>query len=109
MGLATFTMCPMGKQRHYIREWRKYRELNQDQLAERIGVQQPFISKIERGVQSPDLAFIEVAAEALNCTPTDLITRDPRDPEAIWDLYDKMTSTQRAQVVEIAKTLLKVS
>lgn len=109
MQVGSFKLLLMAKQRHFIKEWRKFRDLNQDQLAERIGVGQPYISKIERGVQSPDLEFLERAAEALSCSTTDLINRDPADPEAIWDLYDKMTTTQRAQVVEIAKTLLKVS
>jgi transcriptional regulator with XRE-family HTH domain len=99
----------MAKQRHFIREWRKFRDLNQEQLAERMGVGQPFISKIERGAQSPDLEFLERAADALNCSTTDLIKRDPNDPEAIWDLWEKMQPVQREQLVEIAKTLQKVS
>lgn len=100
---------PMG-QPHFIRAWRKHRGLSQVQLAERVGINQGNLSKIESGVRKYDQEFLEKAAEALGCEPADLLKRDPKAQaaEEIWDFYDKMTSTQKAQLVEIAKTLQKV-
>lgn len=95
----------MAKQRHFIREWRKARGLTQLQLAERIGIDKSYLSKIENFKKRYDQPFLEAAAEVLRCEPADLIVRDPSDPEGIWSLWDTLTGPQRVQVVEIAKTL----
>lgn len=97
----------MAKQRHYIKAWRKHRGLNQEQLAERIGVTQSFVSKIESGKQSPDLAFLEAASEALRCDIPDLIMRDPTAPGAIWSIWEQLDQSSRDQVVKIATTFKK--
>lgn len=34
---------------HFLREWRKYRGMTQDQLADRVGIERSAISKIEAG------------------------------------------------------------
>ncbi|PIB91266.1 hypothetical protein CSW62_06565 [Caulobacter sp. FWC2] len=101
---------PMG-QSHFIREWRKHRGLSQVQLAERVQINQGNLSRIEKGTRKYDQEFLERAADALGCEPADLLKVDPKAQasEEIWDFYDKMSSTQKAQVVEIAKALLKVS
>lgn len=102
--LARVTIWPMS-QRHFIREWRKHRELSQEQLAERIGINRAYLSKIEGGKRRYDQPFLEAAAEVLRCEPADLIIRDPSDPDGIWSIWDALSQPQRTQVVEIAKTL----
>lgn len=97
-------MWPMSS-RHFIREWRKHRGYNQDQLAERIGIDRSYLSKIENGAKRYDQIFLEAAAEALRCTPADLLMRDPSDPDGIWSIWDNLKPSQRLQVVEIAKTI----
>lgn len=99
------TMRPMPKRGHFIREWRKYRELTQDQLAERIGINRAYLSKIESGKRRYDQPFLEAAAEVLRCEPADLIIRDPTDPDGIWSIWDQLKPVERQQVVEIARTL----
>lgn len=96
-------------QHHFIRAWRKHRGLSQVQLAERVGINQGNLSKIEKGIRKYDQEFLEKAADVLGCDPADLLQRDPGASEAIWDLWDKMQPNQREQLVEIAKTLQKVS
>lgn len=92
-------------QRHFIKQWRKHRGLTQEQLAERIGITKSYVSKIEAGKKRYDQPFIEAAAVVLSCEPVDLIVRDPSDPDGIWSIWDTLKPTQRAQVVEIAKTI----
>lgn len=91
--------------RHFIREWRKFRGLNQEQLAERIGIGKPYVSKIETGKRRYDQPFLEAAAEALNCTPADLLVRDPSDPEGIWSIWDDLKPAERVQAVSVIKAL----
>lgn len=95
----------MARQAHYIKEWRKFRELTQEQLSERLGMDKGYLSKIENGKRRYDQPFLEAAAEALRCSPADLIIRDPTDPDGIWSVWDSLQPAQRLQVVEIAKTL----
>lgn len=97
--------APMGAQRHFIREWRKHRSLTQEQLAERIGISRPQLSKIEKGARKYDQAFLEAAAAELRIEPADLLVRDPSDPDGLWSIYDKLTPVERHQAVEIIKTL----
>lgn len=99
----------MSDQRHFIKEWRIHRGLTQQQMADRVGIDKSYLSKIENGKKRYDQPFLEAAAEVLNCEVADLIQRDPNDSEAIWALWDKMQPVQKAQLVEIAKTLRKVS
>jgi transcriptional regulator with XRE-family HTH domain len=99
------TIWPMPKRGHYIKEWRKHRGLTQDQLAERIGMDRAYLSKIESGKRRYDQPFLEAAAEILQCEPADLIIRDPLDPDGIWSVWDQLKPVEKSQVVEIAKTI----
>ena len=55
---------------------RRLRGLNQAQLAEKVGVSQPHISRIEKGDEGPPLALFRQVAEALNVTLSDLFAED---------------------------------
>ena len=91
--------------RHFIREWRKHRGLTQEQLAERIGISKPYLSKIETGSRRYDQPFLEAASEALRCMPADLLVRDPTDPQGLWSIYDGLTPIERSKLVEMARVL----
>ena len=69
----------------YFREWREYRGLTQDQLAERMETNKGAISKIENGHSTYNQSSLEAWALALQCEPADLITRDPNsdDPQSL--------------------------
>jgi transcriptional regulator with XRE-family HTH domain len=73
---------------HFIKEWRAHRALTQPQLAERLGTSKQSISRIEKGEQPYTQESLEALAQALDCTPADLISRDPRqEPDLpIFDL-----------------------
>jgi len=92
-------------QAHYIKEWRKFRGMTQEVLAERIGIARSYLTKIERGTRRYDQPFLEAAAEVLRCSPADLIVRDPTDPEGIWSIWATLSPRERQQVVGIARTL----
>lgn len=94
------------QQRIYLREWRQYRNLTQDQLADRIGISRVMVSKIERGLNPYHQAFLEAAAEALMCEPADLLVRDPSKPEAIWSIWESIPPTVRPQAIAILKTFM---
>lgn len=105
LGARGVTMWTMSKRGHYIKEWRKFRGLTQVQLAERIGIDRAYLSKIESGKRRYDQPFLEAAAVVFQCAPADLIIRDPTDPAGIWSIWETLDAPQRTQVVEIAKTI----
>lgn len=93
------------RNRHYVREWRKYRHLTQEQLADRLGVATSTISQLETGKQGYSQAILEALADALSCQPADLLRRDPNKEGEIVDLFDGLTDERRALAVEMLKTL----
>jgi transcriptional regulator with XRE-family HTH domain len=99
----------MAKKPHYIREWRKHRQLTQEQLAERIGIARSYLTKIERGTRRYDQPFLEAAAEQLRCEPCDLIMRDPSDPEGIWSIWDQLKPSQRIQAMAVLRAITSVA
>ncbi len=93
---------------HFIRKWREARGLSQEAFAEAVGRERSYVSKIENGNRKYDQVFLETAADALGVTPADLLARDPTDPEKLWQVYDQLSPAQRAQLVQIAHTLISV-
>jgi len=98
---------PKNRLRHFIREWRLHRGLTQEKLADRLETTKANISRIENLKQGYTQDFLEACAVALRTEATNLINRDPTDPEGIWSLWDQAKPAERRQIVEIAKTLLR--
>ena len=47
--------------------------ITQEELALRVKTEQPYLSKVERGVVASSLDFVERIAKALNVKPVDLL------------------------------------
>lgn len=88
-----------------VRQWREYRNLTQEALAERVGVSHGTISRLENGRIAYTQRLLEAIADALRCTPADLLMRDPTDPEAIWSIWDNLTPPLRRQAVALLSAL----
>jgi transcriptional regulator with XRE-family HTH domain len=99
----------MSDRSHYIKEWRKFRKLTQDELAERVGITRTYLSKIENAKRKYDQRFLEAAADALECTIADLLVRDPSEPEGIWSVWEELEPFERAQAIEVLKALKRTS
>jgi len=91
--------------RHFIREWREYRGLSQDRLAERIGKSTATISQIENNRQGYTQSTLEALADALNTDPASLLMRNPLDPEGIWSVWETLPPTERRRAIEMLKLL----
>jgi len=63
--------------RHFVHEWRKYRGLTQEQLAERVGLTSGAISQLENGIFAYKQPTLEALAEALECQPGDILSVNP--------------------------------
>ena len=89
----------------FVKEWRKYRGLTQEQLAERVGWSVSNISQLEQARQGYSQEGLEALAEALNCDPGQLLTVDPTKDEAIWSIWELAKPADRKKIVDIARTI----
>lgn len=92
----------------FLRQWRQYRKLTLEQLAEKVGTSKSYVSEIERGVVRYNQDTLESLAAALNCSPADLLSRDPTAPQdenaEIFDLWEhKLDVEGRKDVLDFAR------
>jgi len=95
------------RRRTFIRQWREYRGLTQDQLADRLETSKASISRIEAGDQAYTQDFLEACAEALMTDPASLLMRDPTDDEAVWSIWERAKVGERQMIEEIVRTVVK--
>ena len=90
-----------------IRQWRHYRGLTLEAVAERIDMTPGLVSLVERGLRGYTQGTVEALASALRTDPATLLTRDPMDPNAIWAIWDKAKVSQRKRILEAARKIVK--
>lgn len=90
----------------YLREWRKYRGLTQDQLAERVGTSKGYVSDLERGVRRYNQDLLELLPDALRCDPADLLMRDPSKEDSIWSLWESAKPGERQQIAAVVRAMV---
>lgn len=107
-------MAPVPKtkrkrQRHFLKEWREYLNLNQEAAADRIGVTQSKLSRVENYVTPYDQDFLEEAAIAYGVSPASLIMRDPKAEDSVWSIAEEMLKASpedRRNIVTVVDALL---
>jgi len=98
---------PARRRRHFIKEWRDYRELTQEQLADRLSMSAASLSRIESYKQPYTQDFLEACADALRTDAASLIMRNPTDDDAIWSLWDAAKPGQRDLILDLARSVVK--
>ena len=96
-----------ARRQTFLRQWREYRNLTQDDLAERLGTSKASISRIEAGQQAYTQDFLEACADALRTDPASLLMRNPTDEEAVWSLWDKAKIGDRKMIENIVRSVIK--
>jgi transcriptional regulator with XRE-family HTH domain len=90
----------------HLRAWREYRNLTLEGLADRVEMDPGHLSRLERGYVAYSQERLEALAEALRCSVADIITRDPKDADAPWSIWEQIPQTQREQAVRILSALI---
>ncbi|WP_210255204.1 helix-turn-helix domain-containing protein [Ancylobacter pratisalsi] len=101
-------MAPIPKpkrqrQRHFIKQWRINANLTQQRAADRIGMSRENYGRIENGKVPYDQDFLEEAAKAFNCSPADLIMRDPSAPNAPWSIWETLKPDQQEEALDFIR------
>lgn len=70
LSLSNKTINEIGKR---IREIREKKGLTQLQMAEKTGISPSYYARIERGVEKPSLAFIEIVTKSLKIQSSEIL------------------------------------
>ena len=95
---------------HFLREWRKFREKSQSQVADYLGVDQSTVSKFERGLTPYDQDLLEKLSFLYDCEPAELISLDPMMPDMPQLLLSMARTASRdtqERIVKVVDALLK--
>jgi transcriptional regulator with XRE-family HTH domain len=68
---------PKRRRRHFVRDWRKFRGLTQERLAEQLNTTKANISRIENLRQGYTQDFLDACADVLKVEPAALLTQNP--------------------------------
>lgn len=91
----------------FIKQWREHRNLNQEQLAERLEMTQSHLSMLENGKRGYTQETLEAVAHALQTDVASLLMRNPEDGDAIWSIWEHAKPGERRLIVDLAKTVTK--
>ena len=97
----------LQRRRTFIKEWREYRGLTQEALADRVEMSVSNISQLEQGRQGYSQAGLEAIADALQCDVGQLLTIDPTKDQAMWSIWEQARPGERKMIVDIASTIVK--
>ncbi|MGY2048868.1 helix-turn-helix domain-containing protein [Methylobacterium sp. JK268] len=94
---------------NFLRQWRKHRGYSLAEVSAEIGMTGPNLGRVEKGEVPYSQDLLEQLAEFYNCEISDLLVRDPSDPEGIWSIWDQAKPAEREQIVKVAKALVSSS
>lgn len=98
------SLCPMSENRIYFKEWRKYRGLTQQQVADALGSSSGYVSDLENQKRRYNQDHLEALAELFGCATADLLAVNPLEDEddntdpdlkAIIDIWEYIPQQSR--------------
>lgn len=96
---------------HNISQARIHAMLTQEQVAERLGIGNEAISRIERGVVIPTIPRLFELADLFNCRIETLLNdasdRIQDQSEVLTDLLDQLDPADRKLVLDVIRQLVK--
>lgn len=93
-----------------IRELRKSKNLNQDQLAELANLNRVTVAKYESGKIEPGAQALSRLADALDVTVDELLGREPVVSQESWDVESSFSDMMKEDKFQIlARGMAKMS
>lgn len=94
----------------FLREWRKFRKLTQEQVADRTGIDQSTVQRIEAGKLPYNEETLQRFAHAFGCDVADLFTINPLKPDPPKLVYDRLRAAPKElqqRALAVIEALLK--
>lgn len=90
---------------NHLRAWREFREMTQEELAERVGTSPNMIHYLETGERGLSAKWLRRLAPALNTTPGHLLEHDPNElPTDVIDIWASIAERDRPTALRILET-----
>lgn len=93
----------------FLKQWRNFRDMTQEALAEKADMTPPSISQLESGNQGFTDKSLARLAGALDCTPADLLVHDPSREDSFWPLCqaaEKLEGRERRRIIRLMAAAL---
>lgn len=93
---------------HFLREWRKFRHMTQDELADAIGTSKSVISDMERGQLQLSPKWLARFAPVLKTQPGHILDHDPNELDTdIIDIWTRIPTVNRDQAIRTLRSFIK--
>ncbi len=101
-------MTKKARHKWFLREWRVFRGLSQEELGAMVGLHKGDISNLETGKRRYNQDQIERLADALGCVPGDLLMRDPAAPEPPQKIWSRIPEHDRGKALKVLESFAEV-
>jgi transcriptional regulator with XRE-family HTH domain len=93
---------------HYLKEWRKFRGMTQQELADRLDTSKSVISDMERGELQLSPKWLRRIAPVLQTQPGHILDHDPATIDNdIIDIWAHIEVRDREQAIRVLRSFVK--
>ncbi len=93
---------------NYLRAWRHFRGMSQDELAVAVGTSGAVISLLETGARQLSAKWLRRLAPALKTSPGHLLDHHPDDiPTDMMEIWSSIPGDQRDMALRVLQTFRK--
>lgn len=90
---------------NHLKAWREFREMSQEELAEKVGTTASQISMLETGDRGLSAKWLRKLAPALKTTPGHLLDHDPNTIDNdVFDIWVAIGEKDRATALRVLKS-----
>lgn len=94
--------------RHYLKEWREFAEISQDELAERVGTTKSVISLLENGHRGLSDKWAYKLADAMKVRAGWILDFDPTEvPTDVLRTWLDIAAGDRPQALKVLRSFAK--
>jgi transcriptional regulator with XRE-family HTH domain len=91
--------------RHFLKEWRTAANQTQQEVADAIGYERSYYSRIETGKRGYDQEILERLAKHYSTSPCSLISQNPGTAPALWEIATQLSKDDLVRLTDIARAL----
>lgn len=93
---------------NHLAAWREFRQMTQEDLAEKVGTSPGMISMLENGERGLSAKWLRRLAPVLKTTPGHLLEHDPHNMDTdVLDIWANIAAVDRDQARRVLRSFVK--